>query len=144
MLYFDTNFLVPLVRREPNTDRIAEFVEGLPKEQLAISHWARVELTSVLGRLVRMGELDHQEAVAADTRFETMVAGAFTVLTPTAADHELAKTYLKYFAIGLRAGDALHLAIASNNRARAIFTLDKVALAAGVVLGLPTNRGIAE
>ncbi len=39
----------------------------------------------------------------------------------------------------LRAGDALHLAIARNHHARAIHSLDKKLLTAGRTLGLPTH-----
>jgi uncharacterized protein len=71
-----------------------------------------------------------------------MIADSFAVLLPTKADYGLAKHYLGHHASGLRAGDALHLAIAANNAAQAIFTLDKIVLAAGESLGLPVNAGI--
>jgi predicted nucleic acid-binding protein len=142
MLYFDTNFLVPLVRDEPTSDRIARFVDGLSRDQLAVSQWTRVELSSVLGRLVRMGELDLPAAVAADARFETLIAESFAVLLPTEADYGLARRYLGNYAVGLRAADALHLAIGANNKAESIFTLDKRLLVAGSAWGLPMSAGI--
>ncbi|MBC7637090.1 MAG: hypothetical protein H7251_15980 [Acetobacteraceae bacterium] len=43
---------------------------------------------------------------------------------------------------GLRGGDALHLAIAANRRASAIYSLDKGLVKAGKMLGLPVSRGI--
>jgi len=46
-----------------------------------------------------------------------MVAGSCQVLVPGAADYELAKGYIQHFATKLKAGDALHLAIASNHGA---------------------------
>jgi predicted nucleic acid-binding protein len=42
----------------------------------------------------------------------------------------------------LRAGDALHLAIAKNNHAGAIYSFDKTLLKAGKVLGLPVSAGV--
>ena len=42
------------------------------------------------------------------------------VLLPTATDFDLAGQFLRRYETGLRAGDALHLAIASNNRATAV------------------------
>ena len=42
---------------------------------------------------------------------------------------------------GLRAADALHLAIADNRDAEAIYTLDKRMIAAGRTLGLPASAG---
>jgi uncharacterized protein len=46
------------------------------------------------------------------------------------------------FETGLRAGDALHLAIADNHRAAAIYSLDKALLKAGKILDLPVRMGI--
>jgi predicted nucleic acid-binding protein len=43
----------------------------------------------------------------------------------------------------LRAGDALHLAIAANRHAAAIYSLDKRLLRAGEILGLPVSAGIS-
>jgi predicted nucleic acid-binding protein len=42
----------------------------------------------------------------------------------------------------LRAGDALHLAVAKNHRGEAVYSLDKTLLKAGRLLGLPVSTGI--
>ena len=46
------------------------------------------------------------------------------------------------FNTGLRAGDALHLAIAGNRQAEAFYSLDKGPLMAGRLLDLPVSMGI--
>jgi len=61
---------------------------------------------------------------------------------PNADDFDLAKTYLANHASGLRAGDALHLAVAKNHDSKAIYSLDKTLLKAGKMLGLPVSTGI--
>ena len=142
MLYFDTSFLVPLTLPEATSDKIANFIRKLPTEQLTVSHWTRVEFASLLAREVRMGGLSAQAAAQADARFEDMVMESFVVLLPNADDYSLAKAYLGNYQPGLRAGDALHLAIANNHRAEAIYSLDKTLLKAGKVLGLPVSAGI--
>ena len=91
-----------------------------------------------------MGSLRASQAAEMDARFEALAANSFRLLEPTVSDYVLAKTYIGNFSTGLRAADALHLAIAANNAAESIFTLDIGMLAAGVILGLPTSRGIAE
>lgn len=126
MLYFDTSFLTPLIRAEATTAHVQRFVAGLPKEQLTTSHWTRVEFSSVLAREVRMGRLDPRDAAAVDARFEALVTASFVVLLPTAEDYGLAKRYIGNYATGLRAPDALHLAVAVNNMAESIFTLTGV------------------
>lgn len=142
MLYFDTSFLAPLVLPESTSDRIAAFVRRLPVEELTVSHWTRVEFSSLIARDVRMSVLDAATGARADARFEAMVDASFAVLLPNADDFGLAKRYLGKFNTGLRAGDALHLAIAGNRQAAAIYSLDKGLLMAGRLLDLPVSMGI--
>jgi hypothetical protein len=142
MLYFDTSFLVPLILPEATSDKVTKFIRALPAEQLTVSHWTRVEFSSLLAREVRMGGLDGQAAHAADAQFESIVAESFVVLLPDADDFDLARKLLGNRASGLRAGDALHLAIAKNRRAAAIYSLDKTLLKAGKLLGLPVSAGV--
>jgi predicted nucleic acid-binding protein len=142
MLYFDTSFLAPLVLPEAASDRIAAFVRELPAGQFTISQWTRVEFSSLIAREVRMGGLDAHAAARADARFELMVDESFSVVLPNADDFSLAKEYLGHFETGLRAGDALHLAIARNHRAGVIYSLDKTLLEAGKILGLPVSMGM--
>ena len=143
MHYFDTSFLVPLILPEATSDPIARFFADLAGEDLAVSHWMRVEFSSLLAREVRMGGLSAEAAREADARFETMVDESFAVLLPNGDDFNLAKKYLGRFETSLRAGDALHLAIATNHRAEAIYSLDKMFLKAGQVLGVPVSEGTA-
>jgi uncharacterized protein len=142
MLYFDTSFLVPLILPEATSNKVANLFRKLPMDQLTVSHWTRVEFSSLLAREVRMGGLSVQAAALADARFEDMVAESFAVLLPDADDHSLARAYVGNYQTGLRAGDALHLAIAKNHRAKAVYSLDKTLLKAGRILGLPVRTGI--
>ena len=141
MRYFDTSFLVPLILPEATSEPIASFLEALPADDLAVSHWTRVEFASLLAREVRMGSLDPASAHAAGSRFETMVGDSFVVLLPNRNDFDQAKDWLGHFETGLRAADALHLAIAGNRGADAIYSLDKLLIAAGKSLGLPASAG---
>jgi uncharacterized protein len=142
VLYFDTSFLAPLILPESTSDKIMEFVRGLSVEEQAVSHWTRIEFSSLIVRKVRVGDLDAGGAARADARFEAMVEEYFAVVLPNADDFGLARRYLARFETGLRAGDALHLAIASNRRAAAVYTLDNGLLKAGRVLDLPVRSGI--
>jgi predicted nucleic acid-binding protein len=142
VLYFDTSFLAPLVLPESTSDKIAAFVRRLPVEELTVSHWTRVEFSSLIARDVRMSVLDAAAGARADARFEAMVDASFAVLLPNADDFGLARRYLGKFNTGLRAGDALHLAIAGNRQAAAIYSLDKGLLMAGRLLDLPVSMGI--
>lgn len=142
MLYFDTSFLAPLIIPEASSDKVAAFVRQLSPEEFAVSHWTRVEFSSLIAREVRMGGLDAEAAARADARFEAMLEESFSVLLPNAEDFALAKRYLGQFETGLRAGDALHLAVANNHRLAMIYSLDKAWLRAGKMLNLPVSMGI--
>ena len=142
ILYFDTSFLVPLFLPEPTSSRIEQFLRRQRAEDLAISHWTRVEFLAVLARQVRIGGLAPKAARDTDAQFTTIATKSFVNLLPSADDFELSMQYLRRFKSGLRAGDALHLAIAANNKARAIYSLDQTFLKAGKKLGLPVRRGI--
>jgi predicted nucleic acid-binding protein len=71
-----------------------------------------------------------------------MLDESFCILLPTADDFSLAKLYLGRFETGLRAGDALRLAVANNHRAAVIYSLDETLLNAGKILDLPVSLGI--
>jgi uncharacterized protein len=142
VLYFDTSFLAPLFLPESTSGDIAAYVRGLPAKELAVSHWTRVEFSSLVARKVRTSELDAEAAAHADTRFEAAVGESFAVFLPNADDFALAKRYIGQFETGLRAPDALHLAIAANRRAATIYSLDRRLIAAGKILDLPVSTGI--
>jgi predicted nucleic acid-binding protein len=63
-------------------------------------------------------------------------------VAPGVADYELAKASIQHFATKLRAGDALHLALASNNGAKTFYTLDEGLLNAAKLMNVRASRGI--
>jgi predicted nucleic acid-binding protein len=142
LFYFDTSFLTPLIKMEATSAKIDAFVRDLAGDQLTVSHWGRVEFSSLLFREVRMGRMDSREAADAEARFDTILSLSFSIIAPVPNDFDLAKHYLRRFETGLRAGDALHLAMASNHGARMIYSLDKGLVKAGEILGLPVSMGI--
>lgn len=133
---------MPLILTETASEAIADFFKDLEADDLAISHWTRVEFASLLAREVRMDGLDAGAVREAGSRFEEMINDSFIVLLPTSDDFDRAREWLGHFDTGLRAGDALHLAIAGNRSADAVYSLDKRMIAAGKQLGLPTSTGI--
>jgi uncharacterized protein len=114
VLYLDTSFLIPLFLPEATSDKIERF----------------------------LGLLSSKAAIKADAQFAEATAESFVILLPTADDFDVAGKFLRRYKTGLRAGDALHLAIASNNRATAVYSLDKAFSAAGRRLGLKVRAGI--
>ncbi len=142
MLYFDTSFLAPLVLEEATSVKIEAFFARLAAGELYVSHWIRVEFSSLIAREVRMGGLAESDALLAIGQFDELVAESFQILVPGVADYELAKEYIQHFATKLRAGDALHLAIAHNNGAKTLYTLDEGLLHAAKLMKVHASRGI--
>lgn len=142
MLYFDTSFLAPLILEESSSTKIEAFFARHPAGEFYVSHWTRVEFASLIAREVRMGGLAESDALLAIGQFDELVTESFQVLVPAIADYELAKTYVQHFAAKLRAGDALHLAIASNHSAKTLYTLDAGLLNAARLLKVHASRGI--
>jgi len=138
MLYFDTSILVPLIIPEATAETVAALVRQHAGARFATSHWTQVEFASMIAREVRMNRLGAQGGSHANSEFASLLDRSFTVLLPNADDFDLARLYLMRFETGLRAGDALHLAIASNQKARAIYSLDNTMIKTGAKLGLPT------
>ena len=141
MRYFDTSILAPLFREEPASMKIEDFLGRQPTGRLAISHWTRVEFASVFARDVRMG-LQEKYASQAIAEFEQLMDESFVTWLPNLADYELARSYVQRFASKLRAGDALHLAIAKNHGAEIFFTLDQGLLSAARLLKVKASKGI--
>jgi predicted nucleic acid-binding protein len=142
MFYLDTSFVAPLLVPEPASNVVDRFVAKLPPGSLAVSHWTRLEFSSLLGRRVRMRLLSRVEFKRVWEKFDSLLAEVFEVILPEADDYNRAEVFLAAPRAGLRAGDALHLAIAANHSAERLYTLDKGLLKAARALRVPASFGI--
>ena len=142
MIYLDTSFLTPLFREEATSSKVAAFLARQSVGAMAVSKWTSVEFSSLVSRDVRMGALTVAQARRLIAEFDAMVADALILLTPTANDFMLAQQYVANFSTNLRAPDALHLAVAHNNDAEFVATLDEGMLFAAKKLKVAARRGI--
>ena len=136
MIYLDTSALVPLLVHERESDAVRRRMDALPPGEPAISEWTRTEFVSAVGIKVRMRQLEPAAARDVVRAFQRMADDSLTVLTPEPEDFALAGRYLEWFDAGLRAGDALHLAIASNHRAQKLYSLDRALVKCALKLRL--------
>lgn len=135
MIYVDTSVLGAIFFREPGAAEWVTRLENQRKEKLMISAWTLTEMASVGGIKQRTGAIDaeaRQQALANFQRFASMHFG-MAEIEPT--DFRTAAVFIESPA-ALRAGDALHLAIARRLHAR-IASLDRHLCVAAEVLGLP-------
>jgi len=142
MIYLDTSFLTPLFRAEALSERVENFLAVQPPGSLAISHWTRVEFASVIARDVRMKSINATTARKLIEEFDALADESLHVLIPDAADFNLAQNFVAAFATRLRGPDALHMAIARNNRVKEILTLDDGLIFAAKKLNIVARRGV--
>ena len=136
MIYFDTSALVPLVVPERASPMVHAWLAERLDEVLAVSEWTVTEFASALGARARIGTLTSAQAISAWARFRAEVVARCAVLTPAAPDFARAADLSLRFELGLRAGDALHVAIAVGAGAATLVTLDRAMAAAAGRLGL--------
>lgn len=134
MRYVDTSVLLAFLLPEPGSNAAEAFMmsEGAP---LAISSWSEAELLSALGIKLRMGQIREEDAHRTIDAYTQLLAPALRRLAIHDADHRDAILLLDGWKTALRAGDALHLAIANAHKAT-VFTFDKGMAKAALSLGI--------
>lgn len=135
LLYLDTSALVPLFVREPATDRMRGFLREREPGSLAISLWVATEFASALALKLRTGNLDEDSYTEAMAQWRRFRDGLSTIEIADAHFEDAARICQRRD-LALRAGDALHLAVAAAHGC-ALATLDDRLLKAAPELGVP-------
>lgn len=95
-------------------------------------------MSSALSIKLRSGQLTLEQRAATLSTFNRLTAESFIVLPVTGAQFRAAAKFVDQHTMGLRAGDALHLATASEHGAT-VHTLDQRLAQVGPMLGVPTQ-----
>jgi predicted nucleic acid-binding protein len=139
MTYLDTSVLVPLYLHEPGSLEARRVFASLPQSELAISEWSQTEFVSAVGIRVRMKHLERGAARDIIRAFHRLAVQGLTLLKVETQDFAVANQYIEQFDLGLKAGDALHLAIAWNNGAQKLFSSDQVMLRCARQFGIEAH-----
>lgn len=135
MRYVDTSVLIAYLTPEAHSSVAQAFMQSTG-DRLAISSWSEVELLSALGVKLRTRQLTDVQANDVANSYSRLVAPHLDRLGVDDMDHRNAALLLSGWNTALRAGDALHLAIAAGHGA-VVYTFDRGLVSAGGVLGIP-------
>lgn len=125
MHYLDSSVVAAILLRDPKSERAEKLLLSLRGEPQLISHWTGVEICSAIARRLRRREISARDAARARLAYDEEFVAKHDVLMPTAADYSRARSLLAVDGTRLRAGDALHLAVALNHGVSTFRTLDR-------------------
>ena len=135
MIYIDTSALVPVFIREPKSEAVIGWLES-SGERLSISEWSLVEFASAAAIKVRTGQVAPNLAKQSTARVHEFAQKHCTVAVPGREEFRRAAELAGDGSLKLRAGDALHLAIAESLSAKGILCLDDAMIASARSLGM--------
>ena len=125
MIYVDSSCLVAMVTVEPRTADVIAWLAANQNVDLCSGDWCATEVASALALKVRTGQLNTTLADAAWQAFEQACDGLLRLVGITSADFVQAAQLCRIYPSGLRAGDALHLAVAQRWQCQAMWSLDE-------------------
>lgn len=137
MFYLDTSVLIAALTPEPASKAVLDWLAAREAGSLSISGWVNTEVSSALAIKLRTKALTLTERAEILTAYHRLVEESLTVEAISARHFETAARFVDQYELGLRAGDALHLAIASE-RGLTLATLDRRLAEAGPKLGAAT------
>lgn len=126
MIYVDTSVWIALQLREAKTDAVQAWFVEHGMSGLACSEWVKTEYASALSIKRRRGDIDEDHFTRAHQTFRKIWVSGLTWLTVETPDFTEAANLCANPVHKMRAGDALHLAVALRYQCTEFLSLDIV------------------
>ena len=136
--YVDTSVLVAALTDEIRTKDVQLWLGRQNAAELVINPWVVTEFSAALFIKLRSKQIGLQHRARALAMFAQLSQDSLTLLPISASQFHIAARLADQHALGLRAGDALHLAIAMDYGA-ILITLDRQLGEAGSAAGVRTR-----
>jgi len=128
---------VASLAREAATERVQAWLGRQEPGTLVISDWVVAEFASALSIKIRTGALNIADRMRVAGIFARLRTDSLVVLSVTRDHFITAGQFAEQFSLGLRAADALHVAITAGHGAT-LCTLDRRLAEAARALGVST------
>lgn len=135
-IYVDTSLVIASHVREAESARALAWLAEHADKPLLFSTWLLTECASALSIKQCRGEIDAALHAEASAGVEALVRHLGPAHPPQESDFLAARGFCSQASSGLRAGDALHLAIALRLGASHFATFDTTLARAATVQGL--------
>lgn len=133
MCYVDTSVIVAMLTHEPKSLACIDWFKN-QKQLPQSSDWLITEFNSAISLKLRTGQLQTDQALAILQTFETLINGGIKLLSINREIYTQAGELIRNHP-NLRAGDALHLSVASGAGINAFVTLDNNQAKTAIVMG---------
>jgi predicted nucleic acid-binding protein len=139
MIYMDTSVLVALLTVEPMTPQVKCWYAATA-EPLVSGDWCLSEFASAIAIKTRTGQLEEAQAQAVTRLFDALLSGGLELVPVNRRAFWEAASLVRHWQSGLRAGDALHLAIAQELGVSKLASIDRRMAENSVRLGFALER----
>lgn len=136
--YLDSSFVVAILSTEPSSLQARAWVRSRSGSSLAVSRWSITEVASAIAKKVRMQVLTLEERDDVMHTWDMFRQLSLETVDVDADCFATAASYAGRSELSLRAGDALHLAVASRSGMHVV-TLDRMMANACRALSIPVE-----
>ncbi|MDP1913810.1 type II toxin-antitoxin system VapC family toxin [Brevundimonas sp.] len=137
MDYLDSSLLVAAVSKEIASPDVQLWFATQPAGRLCTSTWAITEVSSALAMKRRAGRINEDERQISLETIDKLIDEILVMHSVQEHHFDMAARIADRIETKLRAGDALHMAVAQSLNAR-VCTLDRTFAEAGDIVGVRT------